>query len=412
MKSSNLVKSIFSYTTAMVISQALVAIYTIILIWWLNSEQYGIISANSAGVLFSSFIISLGLHEWLIRSIPLEKKPKALTGGILVYKFLIGIIWGSSLIVFLPKIKPDIYHQQLLIFIILDVWLESCFYLFLADLLGNKRVMITSSLLISSRVLRLISLLVIIFLGYQSPTLIVASKMASTIILCIIAFILSRPDFSQIKEFSIFVILKKSIVYNASEILNLIFLQIDLNLLVLFNGNPSLVGDFAITLSVINMVMTIPLGIASMMLPSTIETYQESQKRFIRHTGLIGVVLLLVGILSWSIISLFSVESISQMLGENFRSALIILVSLSPVLLIRTINQLNRIYLISTKQEGKQLIPQTLAILSKLLLGYFALKLYALEGLIWTSIICDLSLLLGFSIPVIRHFSKLKSKII
>jgi len=395
----------------MVISQALVAVYTLILIWWLNTEQYGYFSANYAAVMLTSFIISLGLHEWLIRTIPLENNSKTLTGGVLVYKLLIGLIWGFGLIFILPNIKPNIFYRQLLIIIILDIWFESAFYLLLADLLGHEKVVVTSSLLVSSRVLRLISLLIVILFNSQSLVYIVFLKMVSTVIIFFITFVISKPDISHLKEFNVLKILKSSIVFNAAEILNLIFLQIDLNLFTLINGDPSLVGDFAIALSVTNMIMTIPLGIASMMLPSTIQTYKESQKQFFRKIVSITLVLLIISVLSLSIISLLRVKTISQPLGENYQNAILILFSLSPILFIRTLNQSNRIYLISIGQERKQLIPQTIAIFAKLIFGYFAIKYFALDGLIWVSIICDLSLILGFSIPVLRHYFKRRSEI-
>lgn len=99
-----LIGSIFSYTTAMLIAQVLIAVYTLLLIWWLSTEQYGHIAANYAAVLLTSFIINLGLHEWLIRTIPLEKNSKALTGSILGYKFVVGILWAVGLMVILPII--------------------------------------------------------------------------------------------------------------------------------------------------------------------------------------------------------------------------------------------------------------------------------------------------------------------
>jgi len=405
----NLVKSIFSYTSAMVISQALVAVYTLILIWWLNTEQYGYFSANYAAVMLTSFIISLGLHEWLIRTIPLENNSKTLTGGVLVYKLLIGLIWGFGLIFILPNIKPNIFYRQLLIIIILDIWFESAFYLLLADLLGHGKVVVTSSLLVSSRVLRLISLLIVILFNSQSLVYIVFLKMVSTVIIFFITFVISKPDISHLKEFNVLKILKSSIVFNAAEILNLIFLQIDLNLFSIINGNPVLVGNFAIAISIINMIMTFPIGIASMILPNTVQSYQQSPKQHNKKMISIGLGFLFFGLLLWTIISILRVETINNLLNENYRNVISILLSISPILFIRTLNQFNRIYLISVKWERKQLFPYAIAILVKLILGIFALQNFALEGLVLLSIISDVLLLLGFSIQMLRHQFKFRS---
>ncbi len=399
----HLLKSIFSYTTANLIAQGLVAVYTLLLIWWLNTEVYGNIAAHNAAVLLTSFIITMGLHEWLIRTIPLEKKSKTLTGEILVYKMVVGLIWGAGLMIVLPLIKPEIYIPQLLIIIILDVWFESGFYLLLADLLGHTKVISASWLLIASRVLRLLSLILVILIGSHSALLIVLLRLIATGAIFIIALLISKPVFTQIKNVNIFNILKSSVVFNAAEIQNLIFLQIDLNLLTLVNGDPVLLGDFAVVISVINMIMTLPLGIASMMLPNAIRSYRTAPGQFKKKMIPVLVGFLLFGLVLWASISIFRLEMINRLLRGNYQSVIATLLLISPILLIRTLNQFNRVYLIAVRWEKKQLLPYALAILFKIIAGIFIVRNYELVGLVWLSIISDLLLLVGFSIQTFRH---------
>ena len=388
----------------MVIAQVLVSIYTLILIGWLSTETYGLIAANYAAALLTSFVVNLGLHEWLIKTIPLNKDSRPLTGAILGYKILAGLVWAAGLIAFLPKIKPGIYSPALLIVIILDTWFESSFYLLLADLLGNGKVIKTSVLLVTSRFLRLISILAILILGSKSALLIVSLRLVSTVIIFAAAFLFTRPKFKGQKIVGIFRILRSSIIFNAAEIQNLIFLQIDLNLFTLISSDQQLIGYFAIAISLINMIMSFPLGIAAMLLPNAIKTYNNSQEQFQHRMKRMLGGFLIFGILIGAGVQIFRLEIIQGFFSQNYRNAFSILILASPLLLFRIINQVNRVYLIAVGEEKKQLLPQLIAIVFKLVIGFMVTKAFALVGLIRLSIISDLFLLMGFTYQVLRHY--------
>lgn len=407
-----LLSSIFSYTTALVISQVLVAIYTLLLIFWLSTEAYGVIAANYAAVLLTSFLINLGLHEWLIRTIPNRENSSSITGGILGYKVIVGILWGSGLMVFLPIIKPEIYEPGLLIIIILDTWFESSLYLLLADLLGNGKVTKTSILLIASRVLRLASIIIIIFLGLQNAIPVVFVRLLSTILIFTITLLIAKPVIKGQNLIHIFRILRSSIVFNAAEIQNLIFLQIDLNLFALLSDNETLIGQFAIAISLLNMIMSFPLGISSMLLPSTIKIRKSSKKQFRQRIMCSFLGFFIFGAVLWAGVQIFQIQKFQNFFPNNYQSAFSILLIASPLLFIRTINQANRVYLLSVEKERKQLVPQFSAILFKLVVGIFITIEFGLEGLIWLSIISDLLLLLGFTYQVLYHLIQSTKKTI
>ena len=75
----------------------------------------------------------------------------------------------------------------------------------------------------------------------------------------------------------------------------------------------------------------------------------------------------------------------------------------SPLLLIRTLNQFNRVYLFAIGWERKQLIPQVVAIVLKILLGVLLVPQWGVNGLIGLSIAVDGVLLAGYVIPVYKH---------
>jgi len=407
-----LLRSIFSYSSAMVISQALMGVYTLFLIWWLSTEEYGAINANYAAVLLTSFLISLGLHDWLIRSIPFHDNPKTLTGSILIFKFIMGMIWGIVLFVFLPLIRPIIFTKQLLLQIIFDVWVESCFYLLLADLLGNEKPFKTSFLLISSRFLRLLSIIPIIITQSKSLNQVITFRLTGTIIIFIITLIITKPVFQINKKLSILKVLRSSIVFNTAEIQSLIFYQIDLTLVTIISGDQFLIGDFAIVISILSLLMTFPSGIASLILPNSIKLYKDSPNHFSKKMKERLILFLVGGALLCLSMYILRTKAIWNILGNYYKNLVGILLLASPLLFIRTINQFNRVYLLSVRWEKKQLVPYTISILIKIIFGIVFFNLYGLIGLVWVSIISELILLCGYSYQVIKHKLLFRSKII
>ncbi|NLN69805.1 MAG: oligosaccharide flippase family protein [Chloroflexi bacterium] len=400
---SKLFKAIFSYLSSVTFSQALTVVYTVGIIWWLNPIDYGLIAANYAIVTMLSFVITLGLHEWLLRTIPGAQKPKVLTGNVIKYKLSVGIVWGLLLWLIMPLVQPSIYQKGLLAIIIVDVWLDSVFNLMLADLLANERVQTTSALLFLSRVLRLLSLGVIIIFRSNSITLVCLFRLLSTLTISVLAFFQAKPVLQKNQITEIANVLRYSLVFNASELFNSVFLQLDLNLITWINGDPEVIGNFAIAINLINMIMTAPLAVVYLVLPSTIDIYKNNIAKFCQRLFNLLVGFLLLGLILWLGIGLLRMAWVQALLGANYLPALSLLFFASPLLLIRTVNQFNRVYLFSIGLEHKQLLPQILSILVKLVLGILLVGKWGVTGLIWLSITADLILLIGYTLPVVKH---------
>ncbi len=400
-----IIKSLFSYTSATVISQALIAIYTFILIWRLDAEAYGYISANYAVVLLSSFLINLGLHEWLIRSIQLREDAKSLTGFVIIYKLIAGSIWAIGLIVVLPLIRPEIYSRQLLLIIVLDVWIESFLNLLLVDLLGNRKVRATSVLLVFSKLIRLWSIIFLILIDFMSLINIALFRLIGTSIVFCVALIISKPTIPHINKNNILENFRSSLIFNAAETQNLIFQQLDLNLLTFINGNPEFIGNYSVVISIFNMIMTIPMGITSLILPNSIEARKNSSASFKKKMKYIYLGFFMLGILIFVSLRFVKLEFIYNFLNRSYNSVIDVMLLSSPVLLFKTVNQSNKVYLLSIEREKKQLIPLLVAIISKILLGFILINHYELNGMIWVSIISEAILFFGFTWQVIRcHF--------
>ena len=303
----------------------------------------------------------------------------------------------------MPLVQPEIYQKGLLAIIIIDIWLDSVFNLMLADLLANERAQTTSILLILSRALRLLSLGLIIILQSKSILLISLFRLISTFIILIFALAQARPILRRDQIPEIARVLRYSLVFNTSELFNLVFTQLDLNLITWINGDPNLIGDFAIAINLINMIMTVPLAIVYLVLPSTLNIYRNAIEKFPQRLLKLLVGFILVGLALWLGVGLFRLNWIQEILGKNYLSAINLLLLASPLLLIRTVNQFNRVYLFSVGWERKLLLPQMISILLKLILGVLLIAKWAVTGLIWMSIAVDLFLLMGYFLYVVMH---------
>lgn len=405
---SKIVKSLFSYISALIISQVLMVLYTMGIIWWLNPEKYGLIAANYATVTMLSFLITLGLHEWLVRTIPKSSEPGVLTGSVLRYKYTVGVVWGVLIWFIMPIVQPGIYQKDLLAIIIIDVFLDSSFNLLLADLLGNERTQATSILLILSRFLRFASLGLILLINTQSVVAISLMRLFSTTLIFIIALVITKPDLRKKENTNIKHVLRQSIVFNASELFNLVYFQLDLNLLTWISGNPEQVGNFGIAINVINMIMTVPYAVVYLLLPSTIKTLKQSVNNFKKRSRQILAGFFLLGLALMFGVWILRITWVQEIIGENYHFAIFYLLLGSPLLFIRTINQFNRAYLFTVGYEKKQLVPQALSIIIKLVLGIFIVSRWSVEGLILLSIGADIFLLSGYTYPVFKHAKNMR----
>jgi len=407
----NLAGSIFSYSSAIIISQICMALYTLALIWWLSTEDYGIISANYAVPQMFAFAINLGLNIWLVRTIPTKKNSKNLTGIVITYKLLAGIIWAIIIFAIFPLLQPGIYQSGLLILAILDIWLDSIFTTLVSDLIGHKNVIQASILFVSSRILRIISIGLIISLNIKTISYIILFRLFSTLIIVLIALIISKPVFKSPDKNSLFIMIRQSIIFNASEILNILFINIDLNLLTWINGNPNTIGGFAIASSLINMISSIPTGVSSLLLPTGIETFLQSWNIFKKKMKITLFGFFVLSLLLWGSVQLLRINNIQSILGENYEIAISIIIAISPVVIFRTLNQFNVVYLLSTGAESKQLLPQIGTVLLKFLVGIILISKFKLLGIIWVSIASEFMLFLGYSLQVIgKHLSITRSK--
>jgi O-antigen/teichoic acid export membrane protein len=348
-----IIKHVFSYSMALGLTQILMMTYTIILMRWVAPEKFGIISANYATTLLLSFLINWGMNEWLVKTIPTSGNPQQTTGSVIWFKIVIGTVWGVIIWCALPFVQPGIYQREVLAIILFDVWLDSCFNLFIADRVGHEKIRTASILLVSSRVLRLASLVVMILINNHSINYVLFARLISTFIFLLVAWILVKPQVFRKKLSDLRDLFRQSISFNTYEMLTLIFAQIDINLLTWFVGSASLIGAYSFVSTLINMFMTIPLGIYSILLPGSIKTYRSSPELFLKRIRIVLVSFIAIAAAVWIAIALPGTEWMTKILGNDYLLSTQLLLLAAPILFIRVINQVNNVFLVSVGEKKR-----------------------------------------------------------
>jgi len=397
-----IIKHVFSYSMALGLTQILMMTYTIILMRWVAPEKFGIISANYATTLLLSFLINWGMNEWLVKTIPTSGNPQQTTGSVLWFKIVIGTVWGVIIWCALPFVQPGIYQRDVLAIILFDVWLDSCFNLFIADRVGHEKIRTASILLVSSRVLRLASLVVMILIKNHSINYVLFARLISTFIFLLIAWILVKPQVFRKKLSDLGDLFRQSISFNTYEMLTLIFAQIDINLLTWFIGSASLIGAYSFVSTLINMFMTIPLGIYSILLPGSIKTYRSSTKLFLKRIRIVLVSFIAIAAAVWIAIALPGTEWMTKILGNDYLLSTQLLLLAAPILFIRVINQVNNVFLVSVGGEKKRILPQMIVVFLKISVGILIVVKWQAVGLIILGIVMEAILLLLYSFQSFR----------
>lgn len=402
-KHRKLAFSALAFGSASIFTQGLMIIYSIIVANWLGAEKYGFIAAAYAATSLSSFLFNWGFNQYLMKIGSTHPEPKVLGGQIIMIKGFLGVLWGILILSILRLIRPDIYQLNILFLVIIEIWFDSLYGSLIALLLLQNRSKTASQLLVFSRLARLILLILLIILDSKSIVIVLLLRLITTLISFIITWLISKPAFFGFNWHSIRNLFKQSSAYNFSELLSIIFINLDVNILVWLGARSGIIANYSIVISLITAAITLPSGIFNVFLPSLIRSYDEKQTHFKQRIRIVYIVFIILAVIFWITATYLNGPLITTFLGTSYTESIALLSQLSPVLVLRTINQANIAYLISVDWQSKRLLPQLLALLTKVGMGFFAVSKFQIQGIITIAIISEIILLALYAIQILRH---------
>ncbi|MFH1446929.1 MAG: hypothetical protein ABIG43_05920, partial [Chloroflexota bacterium] len=116
----------------------------------------------------------------------------------------------------------------------------------------------------------------------------------------------------------------------------------------------------------------------------------------------------LLGLFIWGGISLLGMDWVMVFLGAGYQEGVRLLIMVSPVLFLLSLNQFNNVYLIAVGWEMKRLLPQAISVIIKIIAGVFIVMRWQAVGLVWLSIGSVAILLSGYSLQTARHYFKVQ----
>ena len=402
-KHRKLAFSALAFGSASIFTQGLMIIYSIILANWLGAENYGFIAAAYAATSLSSFLFNWGFNQYLMKIGSTHPKPEVLGGQIITIKGFLGVLWGILILTILRLIRPDIYQPDILFLVTIEIWFDSLFGSLIALLLLQNRSKTASQLLVFSRLSRLLLLILLIILGSKSIVLILLLRLITTLISFIITWRISKPELFGFNWPSVRHLFKQSSAYNFSELLSIIFINLDVNILVWLGAKSELIANYSIVISLITAAITLPSGIFNVFLPSLVRAYDEKPSNFKQRIRMVYIVFIILAVVFWVTATYLNGPLINTFLGASYTESITLLSQLAPVLVLRTINQSNIAYLISVDWQSKRLLPQLLALLTKVGLGFFAVSKFQVQGMIAVAMLTELILLALYAIQILRH---------
>lgn len=404
MKERSAFISAISHGTASVFTQVLMMVYLIIVAQWLGAEKYAYIAAAYAATAFSSFLFSWGFNEWLMKTGATISDIEGLGGSVIRLKALLGVVWGGVLWIGLRLIRPELYLNSVIILTIIEVWFDSTFGTLLALLILKSRAQLASVLLTLSRLLRMLALIFLMVLGSKSVTLVLLVRLITTIVFFLLAWAFVKPKLMGDHIVKPKVLFRTSSAFNIGELLNLIFLHADVNILSWMGADLESIANYSIVVSLINAIITLPSGIFNVVLPNMVRAYQKSKSNFYRYMYWLYAGFVTLGMVMWMGAAYLSLPTISYIFGETYITSIQLLIWLSPLLAIRSINQANIAYLVTVGCQTRRIFPLVIAVVAKIVGGLIAFSQIQVVGIIIVTIGTEGILFCGYVLQIIRHY--------
>lgn len=402
-------KPILAFGSSSVVAQLLSMIYMLILARYLGPDGYGIYITPFTISNLSAIMFNLGLDTWLLSS-DTDKTPiLTTTGNVFKLKLITGAIWGFLLIILAPTLRPDLYPFLLLCLIIIDVWAESLIHTLLAALNVARKIKLYSFMLLLTRVTRVITLVFLVIFNVKSVTVIAASRTILTVLSMMIALFLVKPTKKKLIPREGIEIMKAAQPFAFSEILSIIYMQADITLLSLIKSKTS-AGIYSPVSSLINALFIIPSSIHLYSIPVLSRAFKNNLKQYKGLTSKLYIGLFILGIFMTAGIGLIGSRLVVLLLGESYSLAGTLIVILSPILFIKSLEFGFVTNIIAMEKQNSRLVPQIISAIVNISFNLWAIPRYGETGAAISYIISELVLFVSYGGVFIFWFRKSTSE--
>jgi O-antigen/teichoic acid export membrane protein len=379
------------------LAQIFSIIYTLMLARWLAPAGYGMWAGSFSIATLALFFVNWGLDTWLLRNAAAHPEPLRLAGAVFRLKLLLGAFWSVGMWLVLSLARPDIYWPTLMAVVLVDTWLDSTANSLNAVLNATRRVRSYSTLLASARGLRLLSAGILMLLRAQDLLAFALIRLVVTAGMTLLAVRVTRPDFRPAPELSPARIWRASLPYGLSELMAVIYGQIDVTLMALLAGSLA-AGIYAPALGLANALVILIVSASFFFIPYLSRALPDFTGKFLPLVRRVLLVMLAGGLASAGALALLGNWLALTFLGERYQDSGPILLALSPLLLLKSIGAGCAAVLISAGLQRQRLLPQVLSAGANLLLNLWAIPRWGPLGAAMVYLASEAILTAGYAI--------------
>jgi O-antigen/teichoic acid export membrane protein len=395
-------KSATILTSGSLFAQIVTIVNAIVLARYLAPESYGTFVACYSVSVLTSFFFNLGMDTWLLRYGVVDSNTPQLVGRIFILKAILGLIWGSALLFTLPSLKTDLFLTPLLLFSAVDTWSDGLFNTQLSALKSASRIAWASGLFSLCRVGRLLSAIVLINLGFNSPTPFAQARLVITNVTLLFSFVALSPRFPKLS--GLLTIVHDSIPFTVSDLLAAIYLQADVTLLSILMGNGRAVGLYAIALGLVNGLFVIPSSIYNIMVPALTRHFTGERSYFQSLVTKMVFGFLALGIVMSLALGIGGGYVTQLILGPSYDITGELLMILSPILFLKSVSFGAAAFLVTVEWQSNRVAVQLGSACTNIALNLWAIPRFGIWGAAGTYLISELVLALGYSMLMLRWF--------
>lgn len=402
-------KQISYYSSGNFIAQIVMMIYSIIVARALGPNQLGIYSGLYAILGTSISFVNFGYDIWILKETDRHNTLRELSGEVISIKLVLGGLWSLLIFTLLYSTRSEIYTIPLILMALGDTLSDRLLNTIIAAWNINRNIKQINTAILSSRILKLILLLSLIFVNQASLNLIVSSRFLVSFITLSISLLVLKPII-KIPNFKyLFSSIKSSYEFGISEILSVIYGNIDIVILSYFSTVGT--GYYSPASGIIHALFIIPNSFYTYLLPKYAKiNFVENKKLTKKIFNKIILIFASIGLFMGLCVFLGGDFIVRTILGPSYAYTGELLTILSPILLIKSISFGLALIIVITGQQKYRLLPQFLVSLLTIILCLFFIPISGVNGVAIIYVLGE-SLLMIYYWIIVRKFSYTHSKI-
>lgn len=395
-------KNLVIFSGGNFLAQIIMMVYAILIARFLGPSKLGIYSGIYAILGITITLVNFGLDIWMLKEAHSQDSIRILTGKVLQVKLTTGIFWVIGCVVILPIIKPTAFRTNLVVIAVFDVLADALFNTLIASWNTQGKVKLINIFLLASRIGKLLPLCVLGFLDRLSLSSIVISRLIVSVVILFGATVIVKPvlRMGNVREFS--TILKSASEFGYSEILAMIYANVQVAILSFFSFIDT--GLYSPASGIIHALFIIPNSAYVYLLPRyTKQMLKTKGKDYLQLARKAFVFFAVMGlVLTLGILSAGRFIA-TTLLGSSFKESGNILMMLSPILLFKSVSFGFALLIIITNQQKQRLLPQLIVAILALFLNLILTPRFGIDSVPWIYVFCEFLLMFSYFLILWRN---------